>query len=100
LSFVTLGILTAYLIARARPELVPGESPWRTYLEPLAGFAVMLGMLGSVTGIISAFATFEGGLDLDRMSGGLAEAYWTTGVGLCTALVASIGAYILDVLNR
>ena len=100
LSVVTLGLLVAYLLAWWRRELLPGKNPWEQTLEPLAGIAVTIGLLGSVYGFIIAFGGFREGLDVSRVVSGLGSAYWTTGVGIVTSLVASLGSYSLSVLNR
>jgi hypothetical protein len=100
LSVVTLGLLAAYLLAWWRRELLPGENPWEQTLEPLAGIAVTIGLLGSVYGFIVAFGGFRQGLDVPKVVSGLGSAYWTTGVGIVTSLVASLGSYVLSALNR
>ena len=100
LSGVTVALLAGYLVAWRRGELTGGAAPWAATLEPLAGISTTVGLLGSVAGFIVAFGGFEGGLDVPRLTRGLAAAYWTTGVGIVTALVASAGAYLLTVLNR
>ena len=100
LSVLTLGLLAAYILAWWRRELVPGENPWERTLEPLAGIAVTIGLLGSVYGFIVAFGGFRGGLNVPEIVSGLGAAYWTTGAGIITSLVASLGSYVLGVLNR
>ena len=100
ISLTTVGLLIAYLLSWLRRELYPGESPWTSTLTPLGGISVTLGLLGSVAGFIVAFTGFQNGLDVQRLTGGLATAYWTTGLGIVTSLIASLGSYILDVLNR
>jgi hypothetical protein len=100
LSMLTVGIVAGYLVALRRGEIAPGERPWDRTLEPLAGIATTVGLLGSVAGFIVAFSGFGEQLDVERLTGGLSSAYWTTGVGIVTALFASGGAYALSVLNR
>ena len=48
----------------------------------------------------TAFSGFAGGIDIDRIVDGLGTAYTTTGVGLITAIVAALGAYMCDVLAK
>ena len=98
-SAVTVALLAGYLTAWRRGELVAGETPWRRTLEPLAGISTTLGLLGSVAGFIVAFGGFQDGLDVARLTRGLSGAYWTTGVGITTSLIASCGAYLLTVLT-
>lgn len=99
LSAWTLGVVAAYLLALWRRELLPGRTPWQKHLDPLAGIAVTVGLLGSVCGFIEAFSGFQGGLNVPKVVSGLGAAYWTTGVGIVTSLVASAGSYVLGVLH-
>jgi biopolymer transport protein ExbB len=62
-------------------------------LGTIAGISPLLGLLGTVTGIIKAFnAINAGGMgDPRALSGGIAEALLTTAAGLCVAIPALIG---------
>ncbi len=62
-------------------------------LATIAGVTPLLGLLGTVTGIIKAFNAIEaGGMGDPRMlSGGIAEALLTTAAGLSVAIPALIG---------
>ena len=99
LSVLTLSVLAGYLVAWRRHEIAPGARPWARTLEPLAPISTTVGLLGSVVGFIMAFTGFQDGVNVSRLTRGLSAAYWTTGVGIVTALVASCGAYLLTVLN-
>ena len=99
-SVMTGGLLAAYLVALRRRELAAGQTPWTRTLEPLAAISTTLGLLGSVVGFIMAFGGFSEGLDVERLTGGLAVAYWTTGVGIVTSLIATCGAYLLTLMNH
>jgi biopolymer transport protein ExbB len=59
-------------------------------LGTIAGISPLLGLLGTVTGIIKAFNAIEaGGMgDPRALSGGIAEALITTAAGLCVAIPA------------
>lgn len=61
-------------------------------LGTIAGVTPLLGLLGTVTGIIKAFNAIQaGGMGDPRMlSGGIAEALITTAAGLCVAIPALI----------
>jgi biopolymer transport protein ExbB len=61
-------------------------------LGTIAGVAPLLGLLGTVTGIIKAFnAIYSGGLgDPRSLSGGISEALLTTAAGLCVAIPAYV----------
>jgi biopolymer transport protein ExbB/TolQ len=60
-------------------------------LSFIAGSAPLLGMLGTVTGMISAFAGMAvGGVSNETVSAGISEALITTAAGLIIALVAVV----------
>jgi biopolymer transport protein ExbB len=61
-------------------------------LGTIASISPLLGLLGTVTGIIKAFNAIQaGGMGDPRMlSGGIAEALITTAAGLCVAIPALI----------
>jgi biopolymer transport protein ExbB len=61
-------------------------------LGTIAGISPLLGLLGTVTGIIKAFNAIQaGGMgDPRALSGGIAEALLTTAAGLCVAIPALI----------
>ena len=62
-------------------------------LGTIAGVSPLLGLLGTVTGIIKAFNAIQaGGMGDPRvLSGGIAEALVATAAGLCVAIPALIG---------
>jgi biopolymer transport protein ExbB len=66
-------------------------------LNMIAGVSPLLGLLGTVTGIIKAFNAIQaGGMGDPRMlSGGIAEALITTAAGLCVAIPSLIGFRLL-----
>ena len=99
-SVLTAALLIGYLVAWRRRELTRGQTPWVRTLEPLAGISTTLGLLGSVVGFLIAFGGFQDGLGVPRLTRGLSAAYWTTGVGIVTSLIATAGAYTLTALNR
>jgi biopolymer transport protein ExbB len=61
-------------------------------LGTIAGVAPLMGLLGTVTGIIKAFnAIYAGGVgDPQALSGGISEALVTTAAGLCVAIPSYI----------
>lgn len=98
-------LLAAGLISRHRPREVMMERLQDTgrhvvhelerflnTLGTIAGVSPLLGLLGTVTGIIRAFnAINAGGLGDPRMlSGGIAEALISTAAGLCVAIPSLI----------
>ena len=64
----------------------------RTPLGTIAGISPLLGLLGTVTGIIRAFDAIQaGGMGSPRtLSGGIAEALVCTVAGLCVAIPSLI----------
>jgi biopolymer transport protein ExbB len=62
-------------------------------LGTIAGVSPLLGLLGTVTGIIKAFDAINagGGGDPRMLSGGIAEALVATAAGLCVAIPSLIG---------
>ena len=80
-------------LARIRPRLVRGLS----FLGLVAAVAPLLGLLGTVTGMISTFAviTEHGTGDPRLLSGGISEALLTTQLGLGVAIPALLLATLL-----
>jgi biopolymer transport protein ExbB len=98
-------LLSVGLTARHRPRAVMMErledegrhvaqdlDRFLNTLGTIAGVAPLLGLLGTVTGIIKAFnAIYEGGMGDPRLlSGGISEALITTAAGLCVAIPSYI----------
>ncbi len=73
-------------------ELKPAVEKRIGSLWSLANIATLLGLLGTVTGIIRAFNAIQaGGMgDPRALSGGIAEALIATAAGLCVAIPALI----------
>jgi biopolymer transport protein ExbB len=76
----------------ALQEAILGEIPplerFLSTLGMLAAIAPLMGLLGTVTGMINTFhvITFYGTSDPRMMSGGISEALVTTMLGLCVAI--------------
>lgn len=69
-------------------ELKPYESGMKT-VSILAQTAPLLGLLGTITGMIKAFQVIEnagGAVDAMALAGGIWEAMLTTGIGLSVAI--------------
>jgi len=67
-------------------------------LATISGAAPMLGFLGTVTGLISAFMTisqFEGSVSPSLLAGGIYEAMVTTAAGLIVGIPAYVGYNVL-----
>ncbi len=67
-----------------------------SHLEVVAQVAPLVGILGTVWGMVTAFGGVAGGLaagvgvDGERLTGGIAQALVTTGAGLAVAIPATI----------
>lgn len=79
------------------PHVVSSLEKRLNILTMIAGVAPLLGMTGTVTGMIASFATMASGLDAGKVSVGISEALVTTAAGLIVAIPAVI-AY--NLFNR
>jgi biopolymer transport protein ExbB len=72
-------------------------SQWVTYLNVVASVAPMIGLLGTVSGMISAFQTIgRGGMGRpELLAGDIGEALITTATGLTIGIPAMIAYFIL-----
>ncbi|MGB1128142.1 MAG: MotA/TolQ/ExbB proton channel family protein [Opitutales bacterium] len=70
---------------------------WVTYLNVLASVAPMIGLLGTVSGMISAFQTIgRGGMGRpELLAGDIGEALITTATGLTIGIPAMIAYFVL-----
>ncbi len=101
LSVLVVALVLGYGIAWLRGELRRDRANWERTLDPLAGVAVGVGLLGSVVSFCVAFGSFKhSGFDVERITAGLTTAYTTTAVGLVTSLIASLGSWALNVAVR
>ncbi len=98
LNVAAVTLIIGYLLAWRKGEISPGQRPWERSLDPLANIALALGLFGSVVGFIYAFGGFREEVDVKLVTHGLATAYYTTGVGIFTALIATVGSYLLNLL--
>lgn len=82
----------------ARGELAGLRSTLRL-LEVIAVVSPLLGLLGTVTGLIEAFQALEqagGGANASVLSGGIWQALLTTAMGLIVAIPAAAAGNLLD----
>jgi biopolymer transport protein ExbB len=90
-------VLEAELSRRGNEE-VAAMGSWLRVLELIAMIAPLLGLLGTVLGMIQSFrslAAAEGAANASVLAGGIWEALITTAAGLAVAIPASIGATLL-----
>ena len=101
LSLMTIAIVIGYVFGWLRGELNKSDPSWEKTLDPLAGVAVGVGLLGSVVSFCVAFSGVkETGFEVARISAGLMTAYVTTAVGLVTSLIASLASWALGALVK
>lgn len=91
---------------KAKMELVVGEaleaeenglSQWVNYLNVIAAVSPMIGLLGTVSGMISAFQTIsQGGMGRpELLAGDIGEALITTATGLVIGIPAMVAYFIM-----
>jgi biopolymer transport protein ExbB len=89
--------LVTATVARGAEELARMSS-WLRLLELIAMIAPLLGLLGTVLGMIRAFRELElaqGAANASILAGGIWEALLTTAAGLLVAIPAAVGAALL-----
>lgn len=88
---------------RAQQALAPFEAPLKI-IEVIAALAPLLGLLGTVMGMMEAFSTMaaaEGRASATQLSGGIYQALTTTAAGLVVAIpFAALAAWIEFRLRR
>jgi biopolymer transport protein ExbB len=72
------------------PHIVSSLEKRLNILAMIAGVAPLLGMTGTVTGMIASFSTMASGLDAGKVSVGISEALVTTAAGLIVAIPAVV----------
>jgi len=91
------------LARRSQQAIKPFEAPLKI-LEVIAALAPLLGLLGTVMGMMAAFnamAASEGQANATELSGGIYEALVTTAAGLVVAIpFAAIAAWVEFRLRR
>lgn len=88
---------------KAQQVLTPFEAPLKI-IEVIAALAPLLGLLGTVMGMMEAFSTMaaaEGRASASQLSGGIYQALTTTAAGLIVAIpFAALAAWIEFRLRR
>lgn len=65
-----------------------GFQRYLDYLSAIVTIAPLLGLLGTVTGMISTFSILDNGAGAAAITGGVGEALVATATGLCVAIIA------------
>lgn len=102
-DFQTAGTaVTADAFDRAVQGIIGVQERGFVLLSRIAAVAPLLGLLGTVTGLMSAFqkiASLGGSVDIAILSGGIWEAMITTATGLITAIFSFTVYELFDWLN-
>ena len=92
------------VIAHATDQEVTNLSRYLQALATIANIAPLLGLLGTVMGMIKAFMVIQemgGKVNAAVLAGGIWEAMMTTALGLAVALPAMVGhSYLVSRVNR
>ncbi len=97
-SGLTGPVLEAELTRRGNEELAQMNS-WIRMLELIAMISPLLGLLGTVLGMILSFQELEmaqGAANASVLAGGIWQALLTTAAGLLVAIPAAVGAGLLS----
>lgn len=97
-SGLTVAALDAEMTRRGNAE-VEQLNRWLRVLELVALIAPLLGLLGTVLGMIQSFQELEmaeGSANASVLAGGIWQALLTTAVGLVVAIPAAIGASLFS----
>lgn len=78
------------------PHIVGSLEKRLNILVLIASVSPLLGMTGTVTGMIASFSTMSSGLDAGKVSVGISEALVTTAAGLIVAIPAVIAYNIFS----
>lgn len=90
--------LLAELTRRGNQEFA-SMNTWIRVLELIAMISPLLGLLGTVTGMIQSFQELElaqGAANASVLAGGIWQALLTTAAGLLVAIPAAVGASLLS----
>ncbi len=93
--------LVENVLAHVIDQEIARASRYLEHLATLASIAPLLGLLGTVTGLIKAFMVVEragGKVDASMLAGGIWEAMLTTAAGLSVAIPLIIGHRYLSSL--
>ena len=91
LGFVCYQLLTYYIIRFYSGGYQLKNSSWIYSAEIFIGTLPLLGLLGTISGLLDTFHAMSLGQSLDQastLSQGIADALWTTQLGLVVAIPA------------
>lgn len=91
LGFVCYQLLTYYIIRVYSGNYELKSASWIPSAEIFIGTLPLLGLLGTISGLLDTFHAMSQGETLDQagaLSQGIADALWTTQLGLVVAIPA------------
>jgi biopolymer transport protein ExbB len=91
LGFICYQLLTYYIIRAYSGNYQLKDASWITSAEIFIGALPLLGLLGTISGLLDTFHAMSQGATLDQesaLSQGIADALWTTQLGLVIAIPA------------
>jgi biopolymer transport protein ExbB len=91
LGFVCYQLLTYYIICFYAGNYQLKKASWIHAIEIFIGALPLLGLLGTISGLLDTFHAMSLGEGLDQestLSQGIADALWTTQLGLIVAIPA------------
>lgn len=91
LGFVCYQLLSYYIIRAYSGNYQLKDASWIGSTEIFIGALPLLGLLGTISGLLDTFHAMSQGAQLDQasaLSQGIADALWTTQLGLVVAIPA------------
>ena len=91
LGFICYQLLTYYIIRFYSGDYQLKNASWIQSTEIFIGALPLLGLLGTISGLLDTFHAMSLGESLDQastLSQGIADALWTTQLGLVVAIPA------------
>jgi len=91
LGFTCYQLLTYYIIRAYSGNYQLKDASWLSAIEIFIGALPLLGLLGTISGLLDTFHAMSQGAELDQasaLSQGIADALWTTQLGLVVAIPA------------
>lgn len=91
LAMITYQLLSYYILRTRSGKYQLKNATWMRTAELFIGALPLLGLLGTISGLLDTFAAMAQGDGIDQAGGlsqGISDALWTTQLGLVTAIPA------------
>ncbi|WP_111306967.1 MotA/TolQ/ExbB proton channel family protein [Confluentibacter sediminis] len=96
-------LLSIFFLIRAALSLNKNEAKFKKMISLVSEMSLLglvLGVLASIIGLITAFDTVDGSGDMSKMAGGLKVTFLTMLFGTFTFIVSRIGMVILKGIKK